>query len=138
MLYNIILFGWTWWNQITTPSPTTTKKNPTTTTSTYINRAKTTMPWWKRLQQKTLSQRKEKEDLKEISRSTSRPTPDLFLTTTPQTTSNTPLPQSTPPPPTTSTKVSVFVDRDLDTVSKTKESALVHLNTLGQYEIYYR
>jgi len=121
----------TWWNQITTPSPTTTTTKPTTT---YKPRAKTTMPWWKRLQQKTLSQRQEKD--KKGEKSTSRPTKKLFLTTSSRTTSTTPLPPPTPPPPTTTTttEVSVFKDKDLDTVSKQKQSDLVHLNTLGSSE----
>merc|ERR1719400_1108064 len=122
----------TWWNQITTPSPTSTTTKPTTT---YKPRAKTTMPWWKRLQQKTLSQRQEKEK-KEKLKSTPRPTKKLFLTTSSRTTSTTPLPPPTPPPPptTTTTEVSVFKDKDLDTVSKQKQSDLVHLNTLGSSE----
>jgi len=126
----------TWWNQITTPSPTTTTTKPTTT---YKPRAKTTMPWWKRLQQKTLSQRQEKEK-KEKLKSTPRPTKKLLLTTSSRTTSTTPLPPPTPPPPTTTTttEVSVFKDKDLDTVSKQKQSDLVHLNTLGQYKCIFQ
>jgi len=126
----------TWWNQITTPSPTTTTTT-TKPTTTYKPRAKTTMPWWKRLQQKTLSQRQEKEK-KEKLKSTPRPTKKLFLTTSSRTTSTTPLPPPTPPPPTTTTtEVSVFKDKDLDTVSKQKQSDLVHLNTLGQYKFLH-
>lgn len=126
----------TWWNQITTPSPTTTTTTKPTTT--YKPRAKTTMPWWKRLQQKTLSQRQQKEKkLKSENHTTPRPAKKLFLTTSPKTTSTTPLPPPTPPPPTTTTtttQVSVFIDKDMDTVSKTKQSDLVHLNTLGSSE----
>jgi len=118
----------TWWNQITTPSPTTS-----TSTTTYKPRAKTTMPWWKRLQQKTLSQRQEKvkkEKGGSLPTTTRKPQPKLSLTT-PRSTS-TPKPPPTPPPPTTTT-VSV-IDKDLDTVSKQKHSDLVHLNTLGSSE----
>ena len=136
LLYNPSSLYRTWWNQITTPSPTTTTTKPTTT---YKPRAKTTMPWWKRLQQKTLSQRQDKEK-KEKLKSTPRPTKKLFLTTSSRTgTSTTPLPPPTPPPPTTTTtEVSVFKDKDLDTVSKQKQSDLVHLNTLGQYKCIFQ
>lgn len=128
----------TWWNQITTPSPTTTTTT-TKSTSTHLPRAKTTMPWWKRLQQKTLKQRQEQEAKKSIKKqpepftTTTRPA-TKFLTTKPilTTTTTNSLPQ--PPSTTTTTQVSVFIDKDRDTVSKTQKSDLVHLNTLGSSE----
>ena len=132
LLYNPSPLYRTWWNQITTPTPTSTTTKPTTTYK--PQRAKTTMPWWKRLQQKTLSQRQEKEKKEKL-----KSTKNLFLTTSSsRTTSTTPIPPPTPPPPTTTTtEVSVFKDKNLDTASKQKQSDLVHLNTLGQYECIF-
>merc|ERR1712123_413637 len=96
----------TWWNQITTPSTTTTL-SPARAIKT-----KTTMPWWKRLQQKTKKQR-----------------PATVSTTLVPKTSPTTL--STTKKTTTTTKKSF---KSLRTKTKTKKSEVVE-NTLGTSEV---
>jgi len=113
----------TWWNQITTPS--------TTTTLSPALAIKTTMPWWKRLQQKTIKQRQDTE------KTTLAPTSPATLSTTTITTTTTTTPP--PPPKTTTTKKTTTTTKKsfktLRTVSKTKKSDVVEINTLGSSEV---
>merc|ERR1712106_561354 len=119
----------TWWNQITTPSTTTTL-SPARAIKT-----KTTMPWWKRLQQKT-------KKLRPATVSTTlvpKTSPTTLSTTTKTTTTTTTTTTTPPPPPTTTTTKKTTTTtkksfKSLRTKTKTKKSEVVE-NTLGQYGI---
>jgi len=125
----------TWWNQITTPSTTSTTS--TTLSPVRASKTKTTMPWWKRLQQKT---KKQRPATQKTTTPVPKTSPATLPTTTTITTTTTTTTTPPPPPPTTTTKKSTTTTKksfkSLRTVSKTKtKKSEVVENTLGTSEV---